>query len=393
MKKTITLFLIAATFGLSAQITIPSSGLILPVAPDSAKSFELNGAGALAIPAGGANKNWDYSAATNVGVPYKYSYQPYDFNPNFSGAVATRFYSSGLGPIVITGTRAYYGQDNSKMIDMGFEIAAQSFSIGSISGNNNDTLKILNSVNNFGTSARIYNFPLNYTDGYASSNKATTDFILSVSVFNIFNTPGEIVQTVANKDTVLGWGSLSLGANGFVNVPALLVKHTTKQTDSIFLGGVPAPPAILTAFGLTQGTVSYENYYLFLVYDSQEAKLRPALVFVMDANFSTITGANYDRATHKSLGFVDESLTLMPTLYPNPVGDAGFLTVDFKAPLTELANIKIVGINGVITHETVAEAGQTHVQIATTHMSAGIYIVEATNTAGKKLYVSQFVKQ
>ncbi|MDV7400435.1 hypothetical protein RZS08_53970, partial [Arthrospira platensis SPKY1] len=110
------------------------------------------------------------------------------------------------------------------------------------------------------------------------------NFNLTVSSFGLNNSPGQFVQYLEKKDSVVGSGDLIIPTlNGAsIPYPILLVKSQTNVIDSVFLGGAPAPAALLMAFGLTQGSSYTDNYYYFYSPNFE----RPLMQLSMNSNWT-----------------------------------------------------------------------------------------------------------
>jgi hypothetical protein len=376
------------SFVAHAQLVLPAGGYAINPAPDTLRGASGPGTG-VQMPTEGANQVWDYSGIT-TGNPFNSTWEAPDNNPNFPNADAKRTYSPSLGPLTLVGSREYYQNDVDGVYNIGFESAANTYPIGALTGNATDELVIANTHNNYGKAYPIVEFPMNYMDAWYPQVTAQTNFNLTVAGFGLTAAPGQIVQYVSITDTVVGWGSLTIGANGMTNAPALLKKTISSQIDSVFLGGAPAPEPLLTGFGITQGSVTNFVEYRFFVYDGQ-TRLLPALTLFLDANGNSVQTIRYDRATYSNVSVADFSLGIEVKLYPNPAVD-NFLTVELPQASNETLDIQILNMNGQVVANSKFEKGLERVTLDLQACAPGNYFVKITDRSGNLQALQNFIR-
>ena len=245
---------------LTAQITLQSTDYALSATTrDSAVVKFMRKAGA-AFPTKGVNQTWDYSAQRDS-LPELYYFGPITVpvtTPRpaaFAGATLQGEYSNSFQAFIIP-ARTYYQSNSTGYGEMGDSTSFVRFSLGAVSGSATDSLTFPAEVHAYATPFRYYRFPMTMSTSWAATNRITTNFLLKVGAFGLNNTPGQNIRNRTSHDTIVGWGTLKLRnptTGGVLNFNVLLDVNTQIFKDSFFLGGAPAPPAILGAFGLTQG--------------------------------------------------------------------------------------------------------------------------------------------
>lgn len=389
MRKKLLLMSLAlgGAYVTQAQLVIPAGGYAFLPVPDTMRAADFTGAG-IAIPSFGPNQIWDYSAIT--GNNYNSIWHAPDGNPNFPGASAQINYSPALGPLTLTGSRQYYLNDTDGIYVMGFESANNTYPIGAISGNPSDELEILNTHSSYGKNYPVVKFPISYQGKWETQVIGTTEFRLTVAGFGLTAAPGQLKQYVSRTDTVIGWGSLTIGGNGMNNASALLVRSTFSEIDSVFLGGAPAPVALLSAFGLTQGAVeTYVDYY-FYVWDGQ-TRLLPAMVFNGNATGSTVVNGYYDRAPYATFSVEDFAPQLQVQVFPNPTtGEQLHLKLEQAAQ--ETYAISISNIMGAVVATAQLDKGLEQKTVDISHLSQGHYFVKVANSSGQVVAIERIAR-
>jgi len=114
-------------------------------------------------------------------------------------------------------------------------------------------------------SSKIYDpaLPLHYNDADSAKNITLTyNMTLSAPLLGLNNTPGTQKTTVSYTDKAIGWGKLQL--KGYTDpLDVVVVKRTYTTTLNYFIAGSPAPAALLTVIGLTDGATDTTTTYEF----------------------------------------------------------------------------------------------------------------------------------
>ncbi len=394
-KITIVLGLISTSIGaLTAQTTIPSGSQALPILPDSARFAVINlTTSSVNVPTRGANQTWNYSNVSSTIFFNSYFSQP-DNNPNYPNATALNIYNPYLGSLALNNSRAYYQVNANGIFYLGYQTAIGSYSIGSVTGNNADSLKALSSVNNVNSNNQTLKLPLNFGDTWSTNYTESSDFLLTYTAVGLINAPVQIKQTNTSTDSIVGWGNLTIGGNGYNQIPALLLDSKNTIVDSFFLNGQPAPALLLGALGLTQGSVRTFRSNEFYVYDPMEVKLRSALYIETDlATNSVVSFCSYDRSTFKgNVSVKNASLDLGIKLFPNPAVQSNIVTLSFKKPNTNNLNLEIHSIGGQLVKSTVIPENTNQISLDLSEYAEGMYFVRLLNEQKQVVFYEKVIR-
>lgn len=388
MKRSLLFCLGLSASAVFGQIAITENHYTIPISPDSSDYRSFTPSSSMSAPQRGANVHWDYTGLPS-GSQLKTSFFPSDNNPNFPNASAMYTYDPTLGSLSLVNSRGYYLKNSNGYFNLGLETSEEKYGLGPISGNNDDTLFTLNTFNYHDEDAPLLLYPLEYNDNFTSSIDNYTDFELTVGSFGLNRTPGSIKQTTTRNDSVVGWGTLSLPTQGYDSVPALLVFTEVTGIDSFFVGGQPASPILLGAFGLTQGSSFTSRNYYFIVYNQDEGSQRH---FVLRLNLNTnneVSFGSYDARTYQELSLNQFKNKLGVSLYPNPVNQSQEITIEFGQLPNETLNVDVFHVSGInISSETI-QAGTQKAIIPINAKSSGYYILRLSNQQGETVYTNK----
>lgn len=341
MKKYLLLnFLIILCNAVTAQISITRSNFALSdTLADSATSKRLTISG-ITSPTFGTNQTWDYTNlrdSTPDLFYLGYITRPAANNRPAAHAIANleQQYMSAVSNFVIP-TRLYSLLNESGYYDLGTSTSSVSFKLQSLTGSVADSILFPAAVSIFSNVSPRYRFPMRHGNVWKSDFTHTTNFFLTIAAYNLNSVLGQRVHHVTQRDTVVGWGTLRLrnpSTGSPINFNALLVANRRISTDSFFLGGVPAPTALLTAFGLRQGQrdTSASLYFCGIGFKA------PFLTLVQNAMQTRITNAF--RAILPNLNLVTSlkdpmlSASIPSKIYPNPVKEIATLEFEKSSEL------------------------------------------------------------
>lgn len=302
MKTTLLLTLLTASPLLApAQAPLVLTAANFPVNPTATERSQTASLSGVVPPVRGANRSWDYSLLTPGAGP---TTRQYTAGTPAGLPGATRFYPALLnfGAFALVSNQ-YEGSSATGWYDAGFQIPYQRFWVGAATGGANDSLIFAAQAKAYAPRPVNLPFPASYEQRFTNSlYRGITDYRLKVSAFGLNNTPGQYVQRASfQADSVVGWGTLRIPAAGGAPsnpVRVLLVRQERTQVDSIYLGGAPAPPALLAAFGFTQGLSSRNVTWTFY----RENSAQPVLTIFQDPATGRVTNARYSLEANIGLG-------------------------------------------------------------------------------------------
>ncbi len=283
--KNLFLGLLVISFGVVSckkDTTVDPTPAPLPAAPltitkaDFATNFKPNGTGvtnanvnlsasSLAIPTSGDNQTWDVSGSTYLA---SYPVGPFVTPPvNASFASATYALNNtnkfGFGPLSSAGTPSveYYEVSDAGWFYQGYSTSSSDvLNIPSIGGSL--TYAPQNIVFTNGQKFPQINLPISFNSKTTTSNIiANTSFIANAPAAGVNNIPGQVRTTDSVINNIVASGTINLKGIGKVRV--LVNSQTDYSKTNYFLGGAPAPTALLTQLGLVDGAVTVYNSYDF----------------------------------------------------------------------------------------------------------------------------------
>lgn len=319
MKKALTnLCLAAVAIPAYCQITLDQTNY--PQPPDSVRVVEVTNQ-VTSLPARGSNQTWNYSSLTPTALYYNV-YPAVSNDPDFPAAqFKTERLIKGLTPALGYFFDQYYEITASGAQAIGIHVPAQAYGLGLLTGNNTDTLYILDNMLYYPTTPRpIVAFPATGGSSWSSSLRHVVNMELTVSAASLNRTLMQQVFYLNRTDTVVGWGTLQLPAlTGFnSNVPVLQDLISQYAVDSVYLGGSPAPTNLTNAFGITQGQITGPKYDRMVFYRAGEFNYQMMLNFKNNA-FDSIISAFVNTALPQVTGINDVAAEKMSTVYPNPI--------------------------------------------------------------------------
>lgn len=374
MKKSITTLLSLAVVSLaSAQLTL--TGANTPHSPSYEADRNMFSGGA--IPQHGNNVTYDYSNVTTSNsdmIPYMPAVRA-----GFESSTRFSYGSTPLGGIPLF-SEYYTHKDATGIHRTGSYKLPQAVGLGTLSGNNSDTVHFPGNNSIFANPVYDIKFPASYGSTWESSYMFDVDFNLTISAFGLNGTPGYRHQHCLKTDTVVGSGTLKLpgGSQGSFEYPVILVKSTISYIDSTFLGGAPAPDQLLSALGLTQGFQSSINEYYFYASDFE----RPLLYLSMSSNWENILFSYYSPKGVEHLS-TNSLSSINSNIYPNPIQSGDVLNVSMNSAL-EPSKIQIFGLNGttILSQDIHTMQGNSFSIQLPQNAASGIYICQVVDANG-----------
>jgi Secretion system C-terminal sorting domain len=278
------------------------------------------------------------------------------------------------------------------VFDKGFYVGAQAYSLAAFTGNNNDSLTFPLQGALVSSARQIMQFPATHTTAWSSQSRRVVDFNLTVGAAGLNKTPCKHVFTIFRTDTIAGWGTLRVYANGAPSVPyGVLVNRSVQfAVDSFFVGGPPAPPALLNAFGITQGQKTDIINRLTAYREGHSMPL--AVVFFENSNFTTPTVIYTDSenltttATHSP-----ENLQYTTLLYPNPSAD-GVVHLQIAGDAPTIRTCEIIDLEGRVLQRSHADLQGNAIHLAVdNHIANGAYFLRVLDDKKQTVITEQFI--
>jgi hypothetical protein len=323
MKNTL---LIATFFSFSlsasAQITLNSANApTVAICQQNDTMQRLKMTGTVPSFAGAANAIWDMTVMAD-------STTFYTDNEPFSGSAfpSATFTLPGGYPFssLFYLVDVMFGITPTGIVNFGEHVDRQSLSLAGVSGATTDTLTFLQQDIPYTSNPKDLKYPCTMGTTWTEVFSYVTNFELTIMAYGLDHTPGERRSHLTRTYNVIGWGKMRVntpsGPSAYMDVLEIEISHLV--VDSFYLGGAPAPDALLSAFGTTQGHVSENNYRRF--FRAGEFK-ELARVTYSDNTYSEVLGVfvHKQRLSMPVTGIADNVMERI-LVYPNPVTGTSF---------------------------------------------------------------------
>lgn len=269
-----------------------------------------------------SNGTWDMSIVTDS-TPVFFAYRVPSSGYRFADSNWYSFAGYGYQANIPSNI------SSAGVIQLGEQNQRTWYSLTSLTLGATDSLIFDAQTDTFSTPRTKIGFPATINSSWTSSYRSDLNFHLTFLLAGYNHSPCMRRKYVVEKDSVTGWGKMRVLDAGGSPSPyqhVLQVQTLIIETDSFFLNGSPLPPALLTAFSLTQGrkdTVYEQNYY-------REQELTPlAQVEFKDAAYTQ----PYKATTHVQRFQSDVAVPQLGhpelvSVYPNPaIGSTYYITI------------------------------------------------------------------
>jgi hypothetical protein len=382
MNKTTLFSCLAATFMVFAlpafsQITIDRDDF--PRMESFIDSVVMTLPGTHELPDEGPDQFWDYSYLMEDMLNLS-EYKTAAGDPLFPDALNYRSFDFSFFQFPIP-VDEYDGLDDEGWYTQGRNFTEVAYSIASFTGGLEDTLRFIGEPDYFDGRMNSLKFPVAFQNQWTDNHDERFNFALTVVSFGLNNVPGNLTRYFTQVREVVGYGQLVIP--NFDRTPgepmdALLIKVYRQAIDSVFLMGQPAPPALMNVFGLTQGQMASDSYYVFYRKDFGA----PVLNIDMNLNASVF----YRPKANDVVTTISERRMSSIQVFPNPVSAGQKLIVKTDQAISS-GKISVTDISGrkVYQKQFTSDASkQVQIEIPY-HLLPGIYVYTLQNSKGDKL--------
>lgn len=381
--KTITLlaFLALSTSSLFAQITINRSDFLMQTT-QSDTALLLSSVN-FPVPTSGVNQFWDYSSYTVFTGAFQYDFNTAN-NPSFPTANQERvgnFTFQGNFPIIATDLLRL---DSTSYTEIGLETQYAAFSIANLTGGPTDSLYFLQDNQYFNVPDTLIKFPMNYLDSTQSLPLDTTNMEITVAGFGLNKAPAQIIKDIMVDYKIIGSGRLVIPqfGGGFSDtMDVLLSRRIRTRVDSIFLNGNPAPAALTSAFGLSQGQTFIDTIYQFYRKGFKNT--------VAQIEYGTNNNVRFFHGVNRNITSIRENGTAKTLKgFPNPINKGEFYQFEAMDNFKNGA-ISLLDITGkVVTREFVRNS--IGIQIPNS-IKPGLYFVELVDFDKNERFTNKLI--
>ncbi len=346
----------------------------------------LDGSALTNVPVTGTNLTLDYGAiALTAGAPVTYKTVT---DPYFTSSCDAYYNSVATVGALSYLVDYYYTTNNNLYGENAMFVPGQAYDISAGTGGLNDSIIFPVQRTFFNQARTILHFPATAGYTYQSNSRRAIDFNLTVAMYALNHMPGQHVMNVIRHDTITAWGKMRLytAAGPTVYYDVLGLKSWQYQADSFYLGGLPAPAAMLSGFGVTQGMHTFENNRMSFFRANRAAPL---------------VEVNYDSSPFSSFSMITvdaDSLTLATGItttakaqfatlvYPNPTSN-GAVTIEWLGSKWATVSYQITDAKGSIVQTAdgvVLNNNKLAVQLAE-NVPSGLYFITVRSTTNQLL--------
>lgn len=380
------LFIVAFHFQSQGQVKITQADF--PRAKEFIDSVRYIQQVGISNPEEGPDLVWDYSALL-PGELRTFEHFDATNDPNFQNVLNYRNSALNFQGFIIENIN-YEAIDSSGFYDYGRSIKGVTYSIRQITGGQNDSLHFVGRNEKFEGRIDDLRFPLSYQDMWSNTRIEYFNFELTVAGFGLNKTPGTRKSIINESREVVGYGGLIIPkSDGTPSalMDVLLVKVNRTRVDSFFLGGAPAPPQLMAAFGLTQGAVANSQYYNFY-----KPGFAGRVLDIGQVN-STTAQAFYRPQAADGLSTV-HNLNHLANFnhFPNPVSAGQSVTLSSDINI-ELGTVSIMDMTGRTLYQTSFDSSfSKDIQLDIPYaISSGMYLYHVNDQNGMLVGVGKLM--
>jgi len=343
--------------------------------PKTIQQIKLSSSELIEAPLSGSNQVWDYGSLQRSPEASLFYYPVRDtFFPG-AGMMLTGEQDYIKGTFIPY--NLYQTLDASGFKTLGKHFERFAMNLSQITGTPGDSMIVYpQNVANLPNPLFEVVYPQAFGNSFVSGAKQQILGEVSFSLAG-YNQESFTWQTDARIEAeVAAWGTLIVPTVGGQSEPIPVLMQRTKYslTDSFFIGGQPAPPQLLSSFGLPSGSTE-TNYYTHFY---RAGSFIPLLSFYQGSQgFGDVVEAmlRYDELGTSSVNETFVNLDLR--VYPNPA-------TEFVQVLTQFPNTKIelFDLNGkLVYHNFYGEPGMQVLQLPLV-LPNGIYQIRTSNDSG-----------
>lgn len=377
-KTTLFVFTLFCWYLGSAQITLTAETNAPPAGYSD--TIYVTTSSSMLIPEPGMDMTWDYS---NLDTASSFVVEIEDVTGNtlfpegyvaFPGTISFQSFS--------TNSVAYRYANAEGIFDVGYVVDQASFPLTALTGNPDDTFTFLADTITREEPLLNFQFPLTYPNTFSSTEIVERKIALTVASFGLTEAPVTAKRYVNVETEVTGYGQLIIPQRDMSPSPpidVILTQSNTTLTDSFFLAGNPAPPALMAAFGVSQGQMGSRTSYEFFTAGLSAAVFDLAVIGSGDMADAFFRPRAVDLTT--------STRTLTPAefaLSPNPVRRGQNFTLQSDQYLSQ-GYLKLLSTAGRViqTFPLSGNGGSTYTLSLPKQLKPGLYFLQAFDQQGR----------
>jgi hypothetical protein len=277
--------------------------------------------------------------------------------------------------------------------DIAVDVLEQNYTLQPFTGNINDSIFIPAQSKIVGTPRRIIEFPFTANSTWSSSSRRVTDMVFNIPAFGLNYAPVQHAYTWVRNDSIVGWGKMRVYTpdGPSIDYDVLMDKISEHTVDSFYLGGAPAPLALLTAFGVAQGQKT-EEIYRYNFYRKGSFGHLASFHYETDETFSDVVDAfiGMDGLETAPPSATVENISYATVLYPNPSAGSE-LNIKFMGGQFELGSYEVFDTMGRLLKQGQLQANGSDVQLKMGEpLPSGNYYIQLKDKELRSIATQQF---
>lgn len=222
----------------------------------------------ITVPVSGANQTWNFSTLTETSsFPNGGAINLTPSSTAFSSATyatlgSTAWTVSGINSQPFA-ANFYYELNNNGIYDLGYsQNAASSIAIPSLGATIDFPIQNLNYTGTAKYPSVL--FPAKFGNAAVTTNNivSTSNYNVTASALGLNNTPAQTVLNTSVIQEVVGSGTVNLKGIGSKRV--LVIKNSFSDKSNYFIGGAPAPAALLSNLNIVDCSIVTGATYRFV---------------------------------------------------------------------------------------------------------------------------------
>ena len=225
-------------------------------------------AASVTVPSAGENQTWDFSTLAES-ISYNESGANYLTPTNIAfptasyGFAASTAWAAGGSVSPYVASTEYTKISDAGVYKLGYsQNAATTITIASLGATINYPAQNLNYTGTTEYPSVLFPAKFGNAPVVTSGLVFTSNYTVNAAAFGLSNTPGQTKKTTTVTSEIIGSGIANFKGIGKVRV--LVAKNSYSDKTNYFLGGAPAPAALLTNLGLVDGAITTGATYRFI---------------------------------------------------------------------------------------------------------------------------------
>jgi hypothetical protein len=377
-----------------AQITINAADFPTEQVPFRTSYYFAGNISDFTTPTMGANQVWDFQ---NIEKTFLADFDYFTTNdPFFPESYHYEAGAAALSSFYIK-TDYHYSLDQDGYFMYAKHQYDTTYSIAAATGSPGDNVHFPEHKQIYSVNEKIVALPLAFGDTWIDDLIRITPFEITVGAFGLNNTPGYHQRSWYKEAEVTGYGKLMMtdsAGNASDSMDVLQVTAVSAVIDSFFIGGQPAPAALLAGLGLTQGATfsDIKMYYYRKGYGDVLVELSLASEVagtpISSLRFNENGAKEYVAPTPEGIAdFSNKSVNM----FPNPAVAGSVLNLTSANADAHFSAVRMISMDGrEVLSNTFQNMDNSAKQLTLpNNLAPGVYFVQVLSNENEVLVSKQ----